>query len=144
MSASSRHVVTSLMVALTWSARDWRRVAVSETSSRIPVVKIPCFSRRARYTGSMRVSSVMGGTGASASGIGRAEEVAIMAGQGRRARPGAPRHAGHDAVACHATILGVRRQCPGIAVSDATSPGRTADPARIRGAWRYGWRNAES
>ena len=90
ISASSRHVVTSLMVALTWSARDWRRVAVSETSSRMPVVKIPCFSRRARYTGSMRVSSVMGGTGASASGIGRAEEVAIMAGPGRARDRGCP------------------------------------------------------
>ena len=51
----------------TWSARYWRRVGVSETSSRIPVVNTPCFSRRARYTGSMRVSSVIGGTGAMAS-----------------------------------------------------------------------------
>ena len=33
------------------------------TSSRMPVVKMPCFSSRARCTGSMRESSVMGGTG---------------------------------------------------------------------------------
>ena len=54
-------------------------VGVSETSSRMPVVNTPWWSRRSRWTGSIRVSSVIGGTGlappvaqtAAASVIGR-------------------------------------------------------------------------
>ena len=51
------------MVAATWSARVWRRVGVSETSSSRPVVKMPWWSSRSRWAGSMRVSSLIGGTG---------------------------------------------------------------------------------
>ena len=60
-SASSRHSSTSAVVASSWSASDWRRVAVSVRSRSSPVVKIPCASRRARCTGSMRVKRVIAG-----------------------------------------------------------------------------------
>ena len=63
ISASSRHIRTSFVSAATWSARVWRRVVVSETSSSSPVVKMPWWSSRSRWAGSIRVSSSIGGTG---------------------------------------------------------------------------------
>ena len=56
ISASSRQVRTSFVSAAIWSARVWRRVGVSETSSSRPVVKMP--DCRAARGGRARSGSV--------------------------------------------------------------------------------------